>query len=947
MFLIHQGDKMKKLYILIPTLLIICISSTVYGTTIITHGFKFPPYSEYPPDWTIEMAEAIRERADGGKVLKYDKSSGRFMSFDEYNTDGEVILVFDWGTESNNFSHGYSEAAGDALFAALIQGELFEQFDLDNLHFIGHSRGCSVNSECIERLIAIGIAVDHVTYLDPHDWGVTEFFPDDYDVNPGLNIPYPWDSEPNAGIVSWSGINWADTYWQDALGLSGREVRGTYNYPKLDLGLLGHSDVHEWYLDNTIRPVPEGSDNYSSEGYHYSHIVGGDRSSHPIEGAQTPVQFNFERYGIVNGDFQRGHSPTYGPYPGWEYHGGGGNGHFYNQHLELEWSHEARTHNRFYIPPDATKIWFEYRIWEDDAGTPPNVDRLDVAIDETSISSFNCGNTVKDNLWLNEETSTFTYCSFDIPAEYKGSVSTLKFEIIEGGFNINSEVWIDNVQLDFDFSSCTDNDGDDYNIEGNNCGPIDCNDSDQTINPESTEECDGIDNDCDEEVDEGCTCYDGDTRQCTNAGACTFGTETCSGGVWGDCIGGVQPTPEICDGLDNDCDGLVDESDCVPNNYCYDWKYDPSLRDPPDQAHNYIAYIEYGPYCANEYNWHDADIDNDGYEERYMLVGETYTVWAECQARPTYTVEDFVNNDPAYNDLTTYYGCSDGICDEPNERTVWSYQYNSPSSTINFPDMFCLVLVGDGGHYLWGRNSDYLRRVFANGHRENYLVVYCGTDADCRGDQYCNKPVLSDPTSYRCEPKCGNGVCDPEEECSLDYSGHEICDGTDNDCNGTIDDGLAVTCSSDSNCPSEACFLGTYRNYYCMNPNTCNSSCAYLTSVTDSDGDGYDIECDVDCDDNNVSIHPDAVEICSDGLDNNCNNFTDCEEHSCDGLSCGEKMECGGDGNCYHEADTDRNKIISIGELMDYIRMWKGSAGTVVTISDLIRVIGFWRAIGY
>ncbi len=93
----------------------------------------------------------------------------------------------------------------------------------------------------------------------------------------------------------------------------------------------------------------------------------------------------------------------------------------------------------------------------------------------------------------------------------------------------------------------------------------------------STEICDGIDNDCDDQTDEGCSCINGQNRQCgtTDLGECEYGTQTCSDGEWGNCIGVIYPASEICDTLDNDCDGNTDNgnlcsgSDCLEGICCY------------------------------------------------------------------------------------------------------------------------------------------------------------------------------------------------------------------------------------------------------------------------------------------------------------------------------------------------------------------------------------------
>ena len=129
---------------------------------------------------------------------------------------------------------------------------------------------------------------------------------------------------------------------------------------------------------------------------------------------------------------------------------------------------------------------------------------------------------------------------------------------------------------------CPDMDGDGHNDIV--CGGTDCFDTDPNSYPGAPEICDGLDNDCDGEVDEGNVC-------CVDADEDGYEDIACGGTDCDDADPNNFPgNPEVCDGADNNCDGVVDEG--------FDQDYD-GIADCFDN-------------CINTENPNQEDDDGDG-----------------------------------------------------------------------------------------------------------------------------------------------------------------------------------------------------------------------------------------------------------------------------------------------------------------------------------------------
>ncbi|MBL8604015.1 MAG: putative metal-binding motif-containing protein [Myxococcales bacterium] len=97
----------------------------------------------------------------------------------------------------------------------------------------------------------------------------------------------------------------------------------------------------------------------------------------------------------------------------------------------------------------------------------------------------------------------------------------------------------------------SDRDGDGFGTD-RSCATRDCDDTNLSIYPGATEACNGLDDDCNGRVDDGFV-----TAAC-GVGACRREAPLCVNGRFQACTP-ATPSVEVCDGVDNDCDGEVDE----------------------------------------------------------------------------------------------------------------------------------------------------------------------------------------------------------------------------------------------------------------------------------------------------------------------------------------------------------------------------------------------------
>ncbi len=380
----------------------------------------------------------------------------------------------------------------------------------------------------------------------------------------------------------------------------------------------------------------------------------------------------------------------------------------------------------------------------------------------------------------------------------------------------------------------SDNDNDGF-FSSNLCDDgTDCNDLDAEIKPGAVEVCDGVDNDCDGNVDNATDIAvmdaDGDGYM---SDACSLGDD-CD-----DSHSEVHPgAVETCDTIDQDCNGVVDDKDSDGDG-AVDALCGGSDCDDDDVAFGPDVEEDCTDGIDNNCNGtiDGADNDGDGYASDECPGGD------DCNDADPYIhpgeaefcddidqdCDGLVNDVDADGDGDISPDCGGDDCDDTDPTM-------GPSATDWCDD---------------------------------------GIDNNCDGEI----DFQDDDGDYTQPEECGGFDCDDNDPTSLPGQ-PEICgDGADNDCNGTaedkdedVDGAIAAACGGtdcDDAEPSVSGVLTEECDGY-------DADCDGDLDDADFDGDGESaVDCGQgDCNDSLPNVGSSSTEVC-DGLDNDCDGTAD------------------------------------------------------------------------
>ncbi len=389
----------------------------------------------------------------------------------------------------------------------------------------------------------------------------------------------------------------------------------------------------------------------------------------------------------------------------------------------------------------------------------------------------------------------------------------------------------------------------------------------------AVEVCDFVDNDCNGQTDEGLGI---DQSDCLQTGVCGAGTKAaCKVGKWECDYSGAKGyevgVEKTCDGLDNDCDGGVDDE------FIYDPDGDGKGPQPGEACDGIGACGKGVVECAVGAAKATCSTDPDG-SKAGNKAEQCDGLDNDCDGK---TDEGCDDDGDGWCDHALPYGNSSPVCAKGGGDCDDSKPGIHPTApeVCNDIDDDCDKAVDngcdddqdgfcDGKHVVTGTPKICIHEGKDCDDKND--KVFPGAPESCDGfDNDCDGDVDAKDNSLKeTAPSCenGKGVCKGvKKHTTLCVAGkwlpcndavykaasksfqsaveETICDGLDNNCDGDVDEKCDV--DGDGSCTKKKTTIGK--------PAICPA------------GGG-------DCDDGAKGVHPGAKEICdSKGVDENCN----------------------------------------------------------------------------